>query len=67
MSPAEKATSSSGAAPEKPHCAHCEEVIGAYEPMILLVDGEPHRTSSVAEQDRDLLASECYHAACYGS
>lgn len=49
---------------EKPHCARCSDVIGAYEPMILVVDGEPRKTSP-AEHDRDLHPGECYHAACY--
>ncbi len=51
--------------PEKPHCAHCGDVIGAYEPMILVVDGRPRKTSASAEQGRDLRSGECYHAACY--
>lgn len=51
--------------PEKPHCAHCGDVIGAYEPMILLVDGEPRKTSAFAEQAREPHTSECYHTACY--
>jgi hypothetical protein len=51
--------------PEKPHCAHCGDVIGAYEPMIVVVDGEPRKTSATAEHDRDLHPGDCYHAACY--
>lgn len=51
--------------PEKPHCVHCGDVIGAYEPMILVVDGKPRKTSASAEQDRDLHPGERYHAACY--
>jgi hypothetical protein len=40
--------------PEKPHCAHFRDVIGAYEPMILIEDGRPRKTSPSAEQDREL-------------
>lgn len=51
--------------PEKPHCVHCGDVIGAYEPMMLVEDGKPRKTSASAEQDRDPHAGECYHVACY--
>ena len=44
---------------------HCGDVIGAYEPMILVEDGKPRKTSTSAEQDRGPHAGECYHAACY--
>jgi hypothetical protein len=51
--------------PEKPHCVHCGDVIGAYEPMILIEDGKPRKTSTSAEQNRDRHASDHYHMACY--
>jgi hypothetical protein len=51
--------------PEKPHCVHCGDVIGAYEPMILVEDGEPRKTSTSAEQDRVRHAGDYYHMACY--
>ena len=51
--------------PEKSHCVHCGDVIGAYEPMILVEDGKPRKTSASAEQDGDPHSGECYHAACY--
>jgi hypothetical protein len=44
---------------------HCGDVIGAYEPMILVVDGEPRKTSASVEQGRDRHTGEGYHAACY--
>ncbi len=43
---------------------HCGDVIGAYEPMILLEDGKPRKTSTSAEQDRP-HAGDYYHTACY--
>ena len=56
----------------KPRCALCGDVIGSYEPMILVEDGKPRKTSASAKQDRDPQASERdpqaserYHAACY--
>jgi hypothetical protein len=47
-------------------CKHCEDVIGAYEPMIVLEGGRARATSRAAEQDGAWgLAGKCYHAACY--
>jgi hypothetical protein len=47
-------------------CKHCEDVIGVYEPMIVLHNGRAHSTSRAAEQDTArALAGACYHAACY--
>jgi hypothetical protein len=42
LSPSEKPNPT----PEKPHCVHCGDVSGAYEPMILVEDGKPRKTSS---------------------
>jgi hypothetical protein len=47
-------------------CLHCGEVIGVYEPMVVLVDGQARSTSrAAAEQDEEALAGERYHHACY--
>jgi len=47
-------------------CVHCEDVIGVYEPMIVLDNGQARATSKAAEQEGSRsLAGECYHAACY--
>jgi hypothetical protein len=47
-------------------CAHCEDVIGVYEPTIVLRDGHPHSTSAAADRDvHALLDGECYHLACF--
>jgi hypothetical protein len=61
LSPSEKPNPT----PEKLHCVHCGDVIGAYEPMILVEDGKPRKTSTSAEQDRDPHAGDYYHTACY--
>lgn len=53
--------------PEKRSCAHCGDVIGAYEPMILVVDGWPRKTSASAERDRGSHTGECYHVACFST
>ncbi|MGA2319166.1 MAG: hypothetical protein ABSG95_00290 [Solirubrobacteraceae bacterium] len=53
-------------------CQHCDDVIGVYEPMIVLTAGGPRSTSRAAEPRIEGLlaecyhdASECYHDACY--
>jgi hypothetical protein len=46
-------------------CHHCEDVIGVYEPMIVLTDGQARSTSRAAEQGGRGLVGECYHHACY--
>jgi hypothetical protein len=48
-------------------CRHCGDVIGAYEPMIVLVQGQARVTSLAAERDEDAPAGDCYHRACYTS
>lgn len=49
---------------EKLRCAHCGDVIGAYEPLVLLHDGQA-RDISKAEIDDDGPLGECYHRICY--
>jgi hypothetical protein len=46
-------------------CRHCDDVIGVYEPMVVLTDGQPRNTSRAAEQDHGPSVGECYHHACY--
>ena len=46
-------------------CHHCEDVIGVYEPMIVLTDGQARNTSRAAEKDTAPPVGECYHHACY--
>jgi hypothetical protein len=40
-------------------------VIGAYEPLIVLLDGLARDTSKAAETDDGGPLGECYHRACY--
>ena len=49
-----------------PRCQHCEDVIGVYEPMIVLSDGRARDTSRAAEPGGAGPIGECYHHACYG-
>jgi hypothetical protein len=46
-------------------CHRCDDVIGVYEPMIVLTDGRARNTSRAAEQDDREPVGECYHDACY--
>ena len=46
-------------------CHQCRDVIGVYEPMIVLADGQARNTSRAAEKDTASPVGECYHHACY--
>jgi len=46
-------------------CHHCRDVIGVYEPMIVLTAGEACKTSRAAQRDAGAPTGECYHRACY--
>jgi hypothetical protein len=46
-------------------CNRCGDVIGTYEPMVVLADGQARETAKAAEQDIARSIGECYHHACY--
>ncbi len=47
-------------------CRHCDEVIGVYEPMVVVSRGLPVRTSLTARKDDPPDAHEaCFHADCF--
>ncbi len=48
-------------------CQHCSDVIGVYEPLVVLRDGVPVRTSRAAAAGQPLAASPCFHAECFES
>jgi hypothetical protein len=50
---------------ETVHCDDCGEVIGAYEPMITLMEGHAMETSRVAEPRTASRGAECYHRGCF--
>jgi hypothetical protein len=51
---------------EQWRCARCDESIGAYEPIIVVVEnGRARRSSRTAELRAGRLASTHYHEACY--
>lgn len=48
-------------------CRHCSDLIGVYEPLVVLRDGVPVRTSRAAAPGQPLDASQCFHAECFES
>jgi hypothetical protein len=46
-------------------CDHCAEVIGVYEPVVLVTDGKARETSRAAEPAVGAERGERYHLACY--
>jgi hypothetical protein len=43
-------------------CRYCRDVIGTYEPMIVLTDGQKREASPARESHP---AGDCYHRACF--
>ena len=48
-------------------CGLCEDVIGVYEPLITLADGQPRLTSRAAEAHVGAHRDPCFHRACFGA
>jgi hypothetical protein len=48
-----------------PACTRCGDVIGVYEPAVIVLDGESRVTSRAGEPDAVRNALERYHRACY--
>lgn len=46
-------------------CRHCRDVIGVYEPMVVLLEHQPVRTSRTTVAAEQLAAEPCFHASCY--
>lgn len=49
----------------RPHCEHCQDVIGVYEPLVLVTDSGCYETSLTAEPDLYETEHLCYHRACF--
>jgi hypothetical protein len=47
-------------------CRHCGDVIGVYEPLMMIEDHEARETSCAAQPDLP-PHGEYYHRACYGT
>ncbi len=54
-----------GSSPESLRCKICAEVIGVYEPLIALLQGQPHETSRAAREGVGAFGEACFHRACY--
>lgn len=51
---------------EQWRCARCADLIGAYEPIVTVQNGQARQTSRTAElRTGRRLPSEHYHEACY--
>ena len=46
-------------------CDHCDDWIGVYEPMVVMVDGEPHEASLAPQPWHRAEQVQRYHGACY--
>ena len=61
------ATSSDRPSPARTtlRCGLCEDVIGVYEPLITLANGQPQMTSRAAEAHVGASGEPCFHRACF--
>lgn len=46
-------------------CVDCGDVIGSYEPLVVVVDRAARETSLAAEPQIPIAGAEHYHAACF--
>lgn len=46
-------------------CQCCHEVIGVYEPVIVVVGSQVRETSRAADPELDPDSGEHYHRTCY--
>jgi hypothetical protein len=46
-------------------CRHCGDVIGAYEPLVLITPESVRESSRAAEPNLSGESGERYHRACY--
>jgi hypothetical protein len=47
------------------HCGRCGEVIGIYEPLVVLEDGAARQTSYAAEPGLIEMGEAVFHRACH--
>jgi hypothetical protein len=50
-----------------PRCACCDDVIGVYEPVVVVEDGGARKTSYAAEPELAREEGKHYHDACYAA
>jgi hypothetical protein len=53
--------------PEELRCHRCSDVIGVYEPMVVLRNGIPVRTSRAAAAIERAPGELCFHVDCFTS
>jgi hypothetical protein len=46
-------------------CRHCDDVIGAYEPMVVVTNHGPSETSLAADPALYETEQPCFHRACF--
>lgn len=56
----------SGAHDLRLRCARCGDVIGIYEPVVLVEAHGPRQTSCAAEPELTQSSRECFHRDCHG-
>ena len=54
-----------GAGPPRLRCRHCQDVIGAYEPLVLENHRGVYETSLAAEPELYGTDRPCFHRVCY--
>jgi hypothetical protein len=52
---------------EELRCRHCDDVIGVYEPIVVVRDGIPVCTSRAAAESGQLSGKRCFHADCFAA
>lgn len=57
--------SSASHSTERATCRHCRDVIGMYEPMVVLLDGEALLTSRAAAEGDVPHDARRYHESCF--
>jgi hypothetical protein len=50
---------------ERLECKHCRDVIGVYEPMVIVTEAQARTTSRAAEHGMGDWPGDRYHCACY--
>lgn len=50
--------------PSPVRCHHCGDVIGVYEPLVVMTETGTRETSLAAEPDLTGVPSPVYHCAC---
>jgi peptide subunit release factor RF-3 len=52
---------------EAVRCAHCGDVIGVYEPIVVRTGEQVHESSRAAEPDVADHGAELYHRDCFAA